>query len=87
LDKIGSGYEYRIHLSSADEINEDLIKSIKAAYKKKPISISIEEDVFIPQWQKVEVKRSAEYVKENPESLLDFDDFIENFERDYLTLN
>lgn len=87
MDKIGSGYEYRIHLSSADEINEDLIKSIKAAYKKKPISISIEEDVFIPQWQKVEVKRSAEYVKENPESLLDFDDFIENFERDYLTLN
>lgn len=75
------------HFSSSDEINEDLIKSIKAAYKKKPISISIEEDVFIPQWQKVEVKRSAEYVKENPESLLDFDDFIENFERDYLTLN
>lgn len=69
------------HLSSADEINEDLIKSIKAAYKKKPISITIEEDVFIPQWQKDEVKRRAEYAKENPESLLDFDDFIENFER------
>jgi hypothetical protein len=69
------------HLSSADEINEDLIKSIKAAYKKKPISITIEEDVFIPQWQKDEVKRRAEYAKKNPESLLDFDDFIENFER------
>lgn len=69
------------HLSSADEINEDLIKSIKAAYKKKPISITIEEDVFIPFWQKEEVKRGAEYAKENPESLLDFNDFIENFER------
>lgn len=69
------------HLSSADEINEDLIKSIKAAYKKKPISITIEEDVFIPFWQKEEVKRRAEYAKENPESLLDFNDFIENFER------
>ncbi|WP_294286869.1 hypothetical protein [uncultured Chryseobacterium sp.] len=69
------------HLSSADEINEDLIKSIKAAYKKKPISITIEEDIFIPQWQKEEVKRRAEYAKENPESLVNFDDFIENFER------
>ena len=69
------------HLSSADEINEDLIKSIKAAYKKKPISITIEEDVFIPFWQKEEVKRRAEYAKENPESLLDFNDFMENFER------
>ncbi len=68
------------HLSSADEINEDLIKSIKAAYKKKPISITIEEDVFIPFWQKEEVKRRAEYAKENPESLLDFNDFMENFE-------
>ena len=69
------------HLSSADEINEDLIKSIKAAYKKKPISITIEEDVFIPFWQKEEVKIRAEYAKENPESLLDFNDFMENFER------
>ncbi|WP_294251688.1 addiction module protein [uncultured Chryseobacterium sp.] len=70
-----------LHLPSADEINEDLIKSIQAAYKQKPISITIEEDIFIPQWQKEEVKRRAEYAKENPESLLDFEDFIENFER------
>ena len=72
------------HLSSADEINEDLIKSIKAAYKKKPISITIEEDVYIPEWQKEEVIRRAQYAKENPESLLDFDDFIENFEKKLL---
>lgn len=72
------------HLSSADEINEDLIKSIKAAYKKKPISVTIEEDVFIPNWQKEEVKRRAKYAEENPESLLDFDNFIENFEKKLL---
>ncbi|MCD0455636.1 MULTISPECIES: hypothetical protein [Chryseobacterium] len=72
------------HLSSADEINEDLIKSIKAAYKKKPISITIEEDVYIPEWQKEEVRRRAQYAKENPESLLDFDDFIESFEKKLL---
>ncbi|QQQ30169.1 hypothetical protein [Chryseobacterium indoltheticum] len=72
------------HLSSADEINEDLINSIKAAYKKKPISITIEEDMYIPEWQKEEVRRRKQYADENPESLLDFDDFIENFEKKLL---
>lgn len=72
------------HLSSADEINEDLINSIKAAYKKKPISITIEEDMYIPKWQKEEVRRRKQYADENPESLLDFDDFIENFEKKLL---
>ncbi|MFY1047765.1 hypothetical protein [Chryseobacterium sp. GP-SGM7] len=72
------------HLSSADEINEDLIKSIKAAYKKKPISITIEEDFSVPEWQKEEVRRRMQYAKENPESLLEFDDFIENFEKKLL---
>jgi hypothetical protein len=72
------------HLSSADEINEDLIKSIKAAYKKKPISITIEEDVYIPEWQKEEVRRRAQYAKENTESHLNFDDFIENCENKLL---
>jgi hypothetical protein len=72
------------HLSSADEINQDLIDSIKAAYKKKPISITIEEDLLIPDWQKREVLRRAKYAEENPESLLDFDDFIENFEKKLL---
>ncbi|WP_315056528.1 hypothetical protein [Chryseobacterium indoltheticum] len=72
------------HLSSADEINEDLINSIKAAYKKKPISITIEEDIYIPEWQKEEVRRRKQYADENPESLLDFDDFIENFEKKLL---
>lgn len=72
------------HLSSADEINEDLINSIKAAYKNKPISITIEEDMYIPEWQKEEVRRRKQYADENPESLLDFDDFIENFEKKLL---
>ncbi|MDR6160215.1 hypothetical protein QF023_003731 [Chryseobacterium sp. SLBN-27] len=72
------------HLSSADEINEDLIKSIKAAFKNKPISLTIEEDFSIPDWQKKEVKRRAEYAKDNPESLIDFDDFVERFEKKLL---
>lgn len=72
------------HLSSADEINEDFIKSIKAAFKNKPISVTVEEDLSIPGWQKEEVIRRAKYAEENPESLLDFDEFIENFEKKLL---
>ncbi len=72
------------HLSSADEINEDLIKSIKAAFKNKPISVTVEEDFSILGWQKEEVIRRAKYAEENPDSLLDFDDFIENFEKKLL---
>ena len=32
------------HLESADEINSDLLDSIKAIYKTKPITIIVEED-------------------------------------------
>lgn len=32
------------HLESADEINSDLLDSIKAIYKSRPITIIIEED-------------------------------------------
>lgn len=32
------------HLESADEINSDLLDSVKAIYKSKPITIIVEED-------------------------------------------
>ena len=32
------------HLNSADDINADILDSIKAAFKSKPITITIEED-------------------------------------------
>ncbi len=32
------------HLSSAQEINNDIIEAIKAAFKSKPITLTIEED-------------------------------------------
>lgn len=32
------------HLESADEINSDLLDSIKAIYKSRPITIIVEED-------------------------------------------
>lgn len=32
------------HLESADELNSDLLDSIKAMYRSKPITITVEED-------------------------------------------
>jgi len=32
------------HLSSAEEVNTDLLDSIKATFKSKPITIIVEED-------------------------------------------
>jgi hypothetical protein len=34
------------HLSSAQDINSDILDSIKAAFKSKPITIIVEEDDF-----------------------------------------
>jgi hypothetical protein len=33
------------HLKSAEEINTDILDAIKAAFKSKPITIIIEEDI------------------------------------------
>jgi len=34
------------YLESADELNSDLLESIKAAYKSKPITITVEEEDY-----------------------------------------
>lgn len=46
------------HLESAEEINTDIIDSIKATYKNKPITIIVEEDesnLNLTQQQKEEL--------------------------------
>lgn len=35
----------KYHLNSAEELSMDILDSIKAAYKSKPITIIVEEDV------------------------------------------
>ena len=34
------------YLESADKLNSDLLESIKAAYKSKPITITVEEEDY-----------------------------------------
>lgn len=74
--------ETTFHFSSADEISSDFIETLKAAFKKKPISITVEEDFHIPNWQKQEVLRRQEYIKNHPESLLDFDEMMADLEKE-----
>jgi hypothetical protein len=33
------------HLSSAQELNADILEAIKATFKSKPITITVEEDI------------------------------------------
>jgi hypothetical protein len=40
------------HLNSAQDINDDLIDAIKAAYKSKPITIIVEEEEDLSQEMK-----------------------------------
>jgi hypothetical protein len=70
------------HFSSAKEVTNELIETIKFAYKDKSISITIEKEDYIPMWQKEEVLRRKEFAKNNPESLIDFDTMMKELERE-----
>jgi len=70
------------HFSSAKEVTNELLETIKFAYKDKSISITIEEEDYIPMWQKEEVLRRKEFAKNNPESLIDFDTMMKELERE-----
>ena len=64
------------HFSSAQEISEDFIKKLKSFYQETPISIIVKENSEITTAQKEEVKKRQSYVKNHPESLVDFDEMI-----------
>ena len=70
------------HFSSANEVSSEFLETIRTAYKEKPISITIEEEIYIPQWQKAEVLKRKEFSKLNPESLIDFDKMMAAIENE-----
>jgi len=41
----------------------------------------------IPDWQKKEIRKRIEFAKMHPESLVDFDSFMDDFEKEYLNEN
>lgn len=70
------------HLSSAQEISTDIIDSIKAAYKSRPITITIAEDTTIvisDETKKMLDTRLNDYL-DNPEDVADFDTLLDELE-------
>lgn len=59
------------HLSSAEEVNSDLLDAIKATFKSKPITIIVEED------------QESEYL--TPEMKATLENRVKEDESDYLT--
>jgi hypothetical protein len=75
--------ETTFHFSSAEELTPDFIETLKAAFKKKPISITVEEDFYIPAWQKQETLRRQQHIKNHPESLVDFDEMMADLVKEF----
>jgi hypothetical protein len=70
------------HLSSAQEVNVDILEAIKVAFKSKPITITIEEDRDFELSQETKNMldiRLNDYLK-NPDDVQDFDTLLDELE-------
>jgi len=74
------------HFTSAQEITPVILDLIKQAYQKKPVSIYIQDDELLPQWQIQEVRRRDAIIGNNPDYLLDCDTVISELERELETV-
>jgi len=75
------------HFTSAQEITPVILDVIKSAYQEKPVSLSVRvEEPFLPEWQKIEVRRRDTIIENNPVNLLDCDITIDELERELETL-
>ena len=71
------------HLSSAQEVNVDILEAIKVAFKSRPITITIEEDSNFELSQETKNMldtRLNDYLK-NPNDVQDFDALLDELER------
>ncbi|WP_395060369.1 hypothetical protein [Flavobacterium sp.] len=70
------------HLSSAQEVNVDILEAIKVAFKSKPITITIEEDRDFELSQETKNMldtRLNDYLQ-NPNDVQDFDALLDELE-------
>ena len=70
------------HLSSAQEVNVDILEAIKVAFKSKPITITIEEDRDFELSQETKNMldtRLNDYLKK-PDEVQDFDTLLDELE-------
>lgn len=68
--------------SSAQEITEEFIEKLKSFYSGVPISITVQEDFQIPEWQKEVVLKRQQHIKNHPQSLVDFDEMMHSLEQE-----
>lgn len=68
--------------TSAEEITEEFIEKLKNLYEGVPISITVQENFQIPEWQKEEVLKRQKHVENYPESLVGFDEMISELEKE-----
>ena len=47
-----------------------------------PISITVQEDFQIPEWQKEVVLKRQQHIKNHPQSLVDFDEMMLTLEQE-----
>jgi hypothetical protein len=71
------------HLSSADDLNDDLLKSIKAAYKSRPITITVEEDSDYPELSDDQINILEERLLEEESTYISAADSIKDLEVKY----
>jgi hypothetical protein len=71
------------HLSSAQDINSDLLDEIKAAFKSKPITIIVEEDTDSFELSEDMKKTLDERFQEDEKTYLSSDDSLMNLTKKY----
>ena len=72
------------HLSSAQEVSVDMLDAIKAAFKTKPITITIEEDYdfeLSDESKNMLDSRLNDYLN-NPNDVADFDQLLDELENE-----
>ena len=70
------------HFSSANEVSNEFLETIRIAYKEKSISITIEEEIYIPLWQKEAVLKRQQMASTNPASMSDFDTMMSELKKE-----
>lgn len=70
-----------------DSLPKSLYKQVNDYLKFLKFQSNNSEDYEVPQWQIDETNRRIKFAEENPDSLLDFDEFMKEFEKKILDEN
>ena len=71
------------HLTSAQELSSEILESIKATYKTKPITIIVEEDNSYPALTNDEKEILGERLKEDKHTYLTAEESVSQLKNKY----